>query len=112
MAYLFNAVKKIFLWNYPRNSWQWDILCVVILAFIFLTPKDWFQNSERRSLTAHQIPVSTVLLGPETLNPEGDRSQLEEHLRTVTKRPQLEVLAVRKLLDDQGKVRGYEIDIR
>ena len=53
-----------------------------------------------------------MLLGPQTLNVEGDRSQLEEHLRTVTKRPQLEVLAVRKLLDDQGKVRGYEIDIR
>ncbi|HKZ76697.1 MAG TPA: hypothetical protein VJ124_00130 [Pyrinomonadaceae bacterium] len=109
---MFNAVKKIFLWNYARNSWQWDILCVIILIFIFLTPKDWFQNSERGRGAAHQIPVSTLLIGPEMIDIKGDKSLLEQHLRTITKRPEVEVLAVRKLLDEEGKVRGYEIDIR
>jgi len=56
--------------------------------------------------------VSTLLIGPEMIDIKGDKSLLEQHLRTITKRPEVEVLAVRKLLDEEGKVRGYEIDIR
>lgn len=109
---MFNAVKKVFLWNYARNSWQWDILCVIILAFIFLTPKDWFQNGERRGIGAHQTSMSTLLVDPQMIDAEGDKSFVEQQVRTLTRRPEVEVLAVRKLLDEKGKVRGYEIDIR
>ena len=41
-------MKNVIDWSYERASWQWDILCLVILAFIFLTPKEWFES--RRSL--------------------------------------------------------------
>ena len=51
MSFLSNTAKKIVFWNYPRTSWQWDVLCVLILVFIFLTPKSWFQNSEFRRAT-------------------------------------------------------------
>jgi hypothetical protein len=37
-------MKNVINWNYERASWQWDVLCIVILAFIFLTPKEWFNN--------------------------------------------------------------------
>jgi hypothetical protein len=36
------SVKNVINWNYERASWQWDMLCLVCLVFIFLTPKDWF----------------------------------------------------------------------
>jgi hypothetical protein len=39
-------MKNVINWNYERASWQWDLLCVVILAFIFLTPKEWFNKSK------------------------------------------------------------------
>ena len=55
MSFLSNTAKKIVFWNYPRTSWQWDVLCVLILVFIFLTPKSWFQNSEFR-------PQRTVIM--------------------------------------------------
>lgn len=109
---MFNAVKKIFLWNYARNSWQWDILCVLILTFIFLTPKEWFLNSELGRIAAHPSPISTLILDPEVIVDKGDRAQLEERLRKLTQRPHLEVLAVREVLDEQGRIRSYEIDIR
>jgi len=38
-------MKNIINWNYERASWQWDILCIVILIFIFATPKEWFENA-------------------------------------------------------------------
>jgi len=51
---LFSVLEKLFFWNYARNTWQWDGLCLVILIFIFLTPKSWFENGERRGLSVHQ----------------------------------------------------------
>lgn len=37
-------VKNVLLWSYERGSWQYDVLCILILAFIFLTPSDWFHK--------------------------------------------------------------------
>ncbi|MFQ3591475.1 MAG: hypothetical protein SNJ67_14410 [Chloracidobacterium sp.] len=44
MNQLFRAIKAAVLWNYERNSWQYDVLCVLILAFIFLIPSSWFDE--------------------------------------------------------------------
>lgn len=40
---------KLFLtrsafWSYERGSWQYDVICAVILAFVFLTPRAWFRD--------------------------------------------------------------------
>ena len=107
------TLQKLFFWNYERSSWQWDILCVVILIFIFLTPKSWFENSERRAALAHQSPAaSTLVVSTEVVENAQDRHQLEDRLRSFTGRPHLKVLDVRKVLDGQGNTSGYEIDIR
>ncbi len=37
------ALRSVF-WSYERGSWQYDIICLVILAFIFLTPASWFHD--------------------------------------------------------------------
>ena len=109
---MLGLLRKLFFWNYGRNTWQWDALCVVILIFIFLTPKSWFENSERRGAFAHQNPtVSTVLVGPEVIENAEDKGKLERHLREVTGRNQLRVLNVRKLTHNDGRIRGYEVDI-
>jgi hypothetical protein len=110
---MLNALKKLLFWNYARNTWQWDMLCVVILIFIFLTPKSWFENSERRGLPAHQSPAaSTMLVGPEVVENAKDRNQLEQRLREFTGRPDARVLEVRKVVNRDGKTTGYQVDIR
>jgi hypothetical protein len=38
-------------WSYERGSWQYDIICAVILAFIFLTPRSWFRDRPTLELT-------------------------------------------------------------
>src|SRR5712692_6390974 len=35
------CVRSLF-WTYRRGSWQYDIIVIVILAFIFLTPGSWY----------------------------------------------------------------------
>lgn len=31
-------------WTYDRATWQYDLMVVVILAFIWLTPPDWLSD--------------------------------------------------------------------
>jgi len=50
-------LKRIILWDFERASWQWDVLCLLIMAFIFLTPKAWFEKSDR---SATQTPAAVV----------------------------------------------------
>jgi hypothetical protein len=105
---LTSTLKKIFFWNYARNTWQWDLLCVVILIFIFLTPKSWFGSSERLRNTVHQ----TVLLSPEVVTNEADKGQIEQQVKSLTGRGKVEVLDVRKVVDSKGRTTSFEVDIR
>jgi len=38
------VMRRAVFWSYERGSWQYDIICVMILAFIFLTPTRWFHD--------------------------------------------------------------------
>ena len=112
MAFLLRTIRKIFFWNYARNTWQWDILCVLILIFIFLSPKTWFESSERASTRTHPSPTSILLLDAEVVETAEDRSQLQQRVRVLTGRPDAEIKQIRKLTDESGRTRGYEVDIR
>ena len=37
-------MKRHLLWTFERGSLQWDIMCLLILAFMFLLPRDTFQD--------------------------------------------------------------------
>jgi hypothetical protein len=37
-------MKRFLLWSFERGSAQYDVICVVILAFIFLTPPAAFND--------------------------------------------------------------------
>jgi hypothetical protein len=30
-----------FFWTYERTTWQYDLMVIAILAFVWLTPPDW-----------------------------------------------------------------------
>lgn len=38
------VISHAIFWIYERGSWQYDVICAVILAFIFLTPRAWFND--------------------------------------------------------------------
>ena len=61
----------------------------------------------------HQSPVAaTVVLSPEVIANEEDKSQIAERVKALTGRSTVEVLAVRRVLDPQGRTRSFEVDIR
>ena len=83
------------------------------MIFIFLTPKSWLSGGERPHTETHQnAVVTTVVLSPEVVLNEADRSQLEERVRALTGRTNVEVVNVRKVVAADGKTRSFEVDIR
>jgi hypothetical protein len=44
-----SGLRRLLLWELPRGGWQYDVMVAIILAFIFLTPRDWFRDQPRAS---------------------------------------------------------------
>ena len=35
------AVRHALFWTFDRGTWQYDLMVIAILAFVWLTPPDW-----------------------------------------------------------------------
>jgi len=112
VASILRIIKAIFFWSYGRTTWQYDVLCALILAFIFLTPSSWFETSEPRNTPAHQSRFEQVLITPVSPSDNLDMGEIERRVRAHTGRPDTQVIAVRPQRDATGKGVGYEVDIR
>jgi len=123
MSYIFRTIKKLFFWGYGRTTWQYDVLCALILAFIFLTPQSWFETGsamknwpagEPGRISEHQKPVASklILATAENASAEMTQSEIENRVRAVTGRLDVEVFGVRPQRDASGKIVAYEVDIR
>jgi hypothetical protein len=123
MSYIFRTIKKLFFWGYARNTWQYDVLCALILAFIFLTPKSWFDTgmalksdvlSEPARGTEHQKPVASkvILKVADDFPAQMAQNEIENQVRTLTGRAETEVLNAEPKRDKSGKIVAYEVDIR
>jgi hypothetical protein len=99
MSFIVNIGKKILFWTYSRTSWQWDVLCVLILVFIFLTPKSWFANK------------TTVVIGTDVVGTQLDRGEIERRAKQISVKDGT-VAAVRERRDSEGRLIAYEVDIR
>lgn len=55
------GIKNVLLWSYDRGSWQYDLLCLLIVAAIFLIPGRYFGDRDRggsESLVNTRIEMS------------------------------------------------------
>lgn len=96
--------KDIVLWKYERASWQWDVLCLLIIAFIFLTPKTWFDERD-------QLATKTSRLIVKAADVSSDRSKLEQRVKDETGNPQAQIVSLKERRDPAGEL-FYEIEIR
>ena len=61
-----SSIGRVLMWEYARGSWQYDVLCGLIVLFIALTPREFFRRNsppppEQKSV---QSEVSSVGDGP------------------------------------------------
>lgn len=121
--------KNFILWRYGRTTWQYDVVCVLILAFIFLTPRSWFDerksrvNSEPRTASAHRNRDVSIVVLPidnsridDNSNRELNAAEIEERLKSLAAeslsgRAEVKVKNVRPQRDEHHRITAYEIDI-
>ena len=109
-------LKRFILWDFPRASWQYDVMVGIILAFIFLTPRDWFRDQPRipNANSIAMLPSENGSLGffvePELLDgiPESQLvERLTQVLRTRTSNRSLAVTRVEPIVNSEEERQGY-----
>lgn len=71
--------KRLIFWDFPRASWQYDVVVGLILVFIFATPRGWFHDQQKEStlvlLSSHN-GFDQVFIAPDLLanTPESQRA--------------------------------------
>jgi hypothetical protein len=111
---LWNVFKKVILWSYGRTTWQYDVLCVAILAFVFLTPKGWFEWGELACAPAHQSGLGAaqkLLIRTTGAAAQPDAHDIERCARRITGEPGLRVKGWRELRSTDGRTVAFEVDI-
>lgn len=97
-------LKKFILWSYSRETSVYVIFCLLIVAFIFLTPKEWFGGRDSFATQTSRLIVKQSDFSPE-------KQVLEQRVRELSGNPRAEVIEWRERRTPSGEV-VYEIDIR
>lgn len=105
-------MKRLLLWDYPRAGWQYDLMVAVILAFIFLTPREVFRDYPRASNVVRlpaQNGSNVYLIESEELTqaPPAERIARAEHLLQSRFGKRESVVRVEPLFDSEKEVKGY-----
>jgi hypothetical protein len=111
---IFKVIKSIVLWSYERGTWQYDVLCVAILAFIFLTPGQVFDRRLLADPAYGALETTRTYVSIDEINTKATASHhhiqnlLAEIVASRLQRP----VIVRRLevdTDMEGNIRGYRV---
>jgi hypothetical protein len=132
MRKLWRGIVNTIFWSYERGSWPYDVMVVVIVVFVLLTPRHWFHDEPTASAPAtagvQVVPgdagadestyrIDTQLLPAEKRatksTPELERETHDILGRTV---PELngrsfQVVRIVPLLSDAGSVLYYDVTV-
>jgi hypothetical protein len=116
------VVSRAVFWSYERGSWQYDIICAVILAFILLTPRSWFHDRPTLELSdlRHRqgvIEIGRTRAGAEYLVDSRlvesyARLKPEDAVRAILERRLNHAVTVKSLdpvLDKNNVMLGYTV---
>lgn len=116
-------VLRTIFWSYERGSWQYDLIVLAILAFIFLAPRSWFGDRPTLQMTdlRHQQGIVELAHGKEgwhylvdarlveSLGPLKPEEAIQEILRRRLNKP-FKLKAWDKVFDrDKKVILGYTV---
>jgi hypothetical protein len=96
--------KKFILWEYSRETSVYVIFCLMIVAFIFLSPKVWFERRDRLATQTSRLIVQATDFSPE-------KNILQQRVRDISGNPEAIVVDWRAKQNNRGET-VYEVDIR
>ena len=101
---MLGLIKKFILWNYDRETTIYLVFCLLIVAFIFLTPKTWFDGREKLATQTSRVIVKAKDFSP-------DKSEREKRVREISGNPNAKIVDWNEKRNADGEL-IYEIEIR
>ncbi len=101
---MFGVFKKFILWQYDRESTPYLVFCLLIVAFIFLTPKSWFEKREKLATQTARLIVKARDFSP-------DKAVMDRRVKDLSGNPNAEILDWQEKKNADGET-IYEIEIR
>jgi hypothetical protein len=115
-------LTRTLLWTYERGSWQYDLIVLAILAFIFITPRTWFNDRPTLQLTDLRHSQGFVEMGRtkegwhylvdarlvESITPDKPQDAILQILRSRLNKP-FRVKSVEVVRDQNNVVLGYTV---
>ena len=105
-------LKRFLLWDYPRASWQYDVIVALILMFIFLAPREIFKDQPSAS-TIVRLPseqgMSVFWVEPELLEtvPEPQRGSTVAQMLKSRYGKRESVVRLEPIFGSEQEVKGY-----
>lgn len=112
MSTILSGIKNTLLWSYARGTWQYDILCLLIIATVFLVPSRYFGDRDRSAVSGTNqsttVASNALPLNVRDIVYADLKSFLEKQHRTELENdPKAAVLLY---LQDQLKLQVVEIE--
>jgi len=130
MAVLKQILDSTLFWSYERGTWQYDVAVVVILIFVLLTPRRWFQDQpqvgiptapERVQLILYsdgghrqEYRVDARVLAPPEQTPalQNDLHQALQRALPDLRNGRFSISNIEAVRDEKGTVIAYTVEIR
>lgn len=133
MKKFWRALTRTIFWSYERGSWPYDLMVVLIVLFVLITPRNWFHDQPRSSelavagvvvvtedTAAHTATyrLDAKLFDPQKIpgkpGPELER-QTHEILSKSVDDLKGRIFQVRKISPvhgDNGSLQYYEVEVK
>lgn len=105
--------KRLIFWDFPRASWQYDVVVGLILLFIFATPREWFHDQPKASsivLMSSLHGSNRVFIATELLvdTPDGQRPEVAQRLIHQRTGKSWHVVRVEPIRDEaEQEIKGF-----
>src|SRR5579859_4504078 len=107
-----SGIKRFLFWDYPRAGWQYDVMVGLILAFIFLTPREWFRDQPRANsivMLPSEHGETVFWMDAQQLGNVTDSARTTEAAAVLQAKTgkKYRVVRVDPILDSEQEIKGY-----
>jgi hypothetical protein len=104
------TLGRFLFWDFPRASWQYDIMVILILTFIFATPRDVFRD-QPKAASVVMVPgqPNTYWIDPSSLSGLQENQLVPKASALIEKRYKTKnrINRVEPMYDDEQETIGY-----
>ena len=130
MRTLWRGISKTIFWSYDRGTWPYDVLVGAVVLFVFLSPRNWFDDQPQlgppglqaqvqlltQDPASHELTyrMDSSLLSVPKRTPELDK-EIHDALRknvNELKQRNFKILRIDPVRGEDGSIRSYDIVVK